>query len=136
MKKTIGYMEGTNSDLLTGLIIEGFDTIPLSNGFDNHGKNIAHVTKTDNLGLVVGYLHKFLSYSSEFKKISDDTFSSLKAYKIPTVFLVPKNKQDKAKKFLKGKGVNYSFADPAEITNVVTKMLKTGKKSKPAKKKK
>ena len=128
MKKVVGYMEGTNSDLLTSLIVEGYDTIPLSNGFDNHGKYVAHIMKTDNIGLVVGYLHKFLALSKELRKVGDDNLSALKAYRIPTVFIVPQSKQEKAKKLLKGKGVSFQFADPGEITKVVNGMLKSAKK--------
>ena len=79
------------------LLLNNFDTIPLSNGFDNHGKYVAHIMKTDNIGLVVGYLHKFLALSKELRKVGDDNLSALKAYRIPTVFIVPENKQEKAK---------------------------------------
>ena len=89
--KTIGYMEGTNSELLTNLLVDGVDTLPLSNGWDNHGKFIAHISRTDHISAVVGYL------------------------------------QDKAKKLLKGKGVNYIMADPGDLTKVVKATLKQGK---------
>ncbi len=120
--KIIGYMEGTNSELLTDLLLEGLDTLPLSNGWDNHGKYIAHINRADNISMVVGYLHKFLTISKDFGK-SDDILSALKAYRIPTVFIVPKNRQDKAIKLLKGKGVNYKLADPAELTKIITGTL-------------
>jgi len=131
--KTIGYMEGTNSELLTNLLVDGVDTLPLSNGMDNHGKFIAHVTRTDNISVVVGYLHKFFSFTLG-PKIDEEILSSLKAYRIPTVFIVPKAKQEKAKKLLKGKGVNYTFADPGDLTKVVLDALKRGKAKKEVKK--
>jgi len=131
--KTIGYMEGTNSELLTNLLVDGVDTLPLSNGWDNHGKYIAHITRTDNISVVVGYLHKFFALSKD-PKIEEDILSSLKAYKIPTVFIVPKAKQDKAKKLLKGKGVYYTLADPGDLTKTVKGVLKQGKAKKAVKK--
>jgi hypothetical protein len=132
--KTIGYMEGTNSELLTNLLVDGVDTLPLSNGWDNHGKFIAHISRTDHISAVVGYLHKFFALSME-PKIVEEILSSLKAYKIPTVFIVPRAKQDKAKKLLKGKGVNYTLADPGDLTKVIRAALKQGKpKRKVAKK--
>jgi len=76
----------------------------------------------------VGYLHKFLALSKELRKVGDDNLSALKAYRIPTVFIVPQSKQEKAKKLLKGKGVSFQFADPGEITKVVNGMLKSAKK--------
>jgi hypothetical protein len=131
--KTIGYMEGTNSELLTNLLVDGVDTLPLSNGWDNHGKFIAHITRTDNISVVVGYLHKFFAISKE-PKIEEEILSSLKAYKIPTVFIVPKPKQEKAKKLLKGKGVKFTMADPSELTKSVKAALKPGRAQKAAKK--
>lgn len=131
--KTIGYMEGTNSELLTNLLVDGVETLPLSNGWDNHGKFIAHITRTDNISVVVGYLHKFFAISMG-PKIVEEILSSLKAYKIPTVFIVPKAKQEKARGLLKGRGVNYTFADPGDLTKAVLAALKKGKAKKIANK--
>ena len=131
--KTIGYMEGTNSELLTNLLVNGVETLPLSNGWDNHGKFIAHVTRSDNISVVVGYLHKFFAISMG-PKVVEEMMSSLKAYKIPTVFIVPKAKQEKARKLLKGMGVNYTLADPGDLTKVVLDAMKKGKPKKAVKK--
>ena len=121
--KTIGYMEGTNSEFLTNVIVEGIDTMPFSNGWDNHGKFLAHITRTDNISVIVGYLHKFFTLSQE-PKIIDEMLSSVRAYKIPTVIIVPKEKQEKAKKLLKVKGVNFIYADPNELTGAVMGILR------------
>jgi hypothetical protein len=126
--KTIGYMEGTNSEFLTNVIVEGIDTMPLSNGWDNHGKFLAHITRTDNISVVVGYLHKFFTLSRE-PKIVEEILSSIRAYKIPTVIVVPRGKQEKAKKLLKGRSINYIFADPNEITGAVMGILRPKHKS-------
>ena len=126
--KTIGYMEGTNSEFLTNVIVEGIDTMPFSNGWDNHGKFLAHITRTDNISVIVGYLHKFFTLSQE-PKIVDEILSSIRAYKIPTVIVVPKDKQEKAKNLLKGKGINYIFADPDEITSAVMGILRSKRKT-------
>ena len=56
--KIVGYLDGTDGLFLTNLAIKGVDTLPLSNGWDNHGKYLGHITKQDNIALVVGYLHK------------------------------------------------------------------------------
>ena len=120
--RTVGYMEGTNSEFLTNLIVDGIDTLPLSNGWDNHGKLVAHITRTDNVSVVVGYLHKFFTLSLD-PKIVDDIFSSLKAYKVPTVFIVPKERQEKAKQLLKGRRLNYTMSDPADLTKTVKSIL-------------
>jgi hypothetical protein len=133
--KIVGYMEGTNSELLTNLLLEGFETLPLSNGWDNHGKYIAHVNRTDGLALVVGYLHKFIPLSREFM-IGEDILASLRIYKIPAIFIVPKGKQEKAKKLLRGKSLIYRFADPSDLTKAVLGVLKKKRTTKRKTKKK
>ncbi len=133
--RIVGYMEGTNSELLTNLLLEGFETLPLSNGWDNHGKYIAHINRTDGLALVVGYLHKFIPLSREFM-IGEDILSSLRIYKIPAIFIVPKGKHEKAKKLLKGKGLIYQFTDPSDLTKAVLGVLKKKRTTKRKTKKK
>ncbi len=134
--KIVGYMEGTNPEVLTNLLLEGFETMPLSNGWDNHGRYVAHINRSDNIALVVGYLHKFLPVAKEFSL--DDMMSTLKIYKIPTVLIVPGAKQAKAKKLLAGKAIKYKFADPSEVTKVIIGLLKprySAKKKKSRRKK-
>jgi len=120
--KIVGYMEGTNSEVLTNLFLEGFETLPLSNGWDNHGKYIAHLSRNDNISLVVGYLHKFLPLAKEFDL--GDMLSSVKVYKIPTLFIVPVAKQARARKILDRTGLKYKLADPSEITEAALSILK------------
>jgi len=123
--KIVGYMEGTNSEVLTNLLLDGYETLPLSNGWDNHGKYIAHINRNDGIALVVGYLHKFIPVAREYSFA--DLLSSLKIYKIPVVFIVPAAKQPKAKKLVAAKGIRYYFADPGQVTKVVMGILKPPK---------
>jgi len=122
--KTVGYTEGTNPEALTNLALEGYETLPLSNGWDNHGKYIAHINPTDNLALVVGYFHKFMPIAKEYS-ISEEILSSLKIYKIPVVFIVPNDNQAKAKKMLTGKGINYKLCSPTDVSKTVMAILKS-----------
>lgn len=55
---TVGYLEGTDPLVLTRLAVRGIGTLPLSNGYDNHGKFITSVNPRDGINVVVGYLHK------------------------------------------------------------------------------
>lgn len=126
--KIVGYMEGTNSEVMTNLLLEGYETLPLSNGWDNHGKYLAHINRNDNIAMVIGYLHKFIPVAKEYSL--GDMLSSLKIYKIPIVFIVPKTKQAKAKKLLASKGVKFQFADPSEISKVVFGLLRPKRKMK------
>ncbi len=120
--KIVGYMEGTNPEALTKLFLEGYETIPLSNGFDNHGKYIMHLTTEDHISLVVGYLHKFIPISPRYTMT--DILSSVRVYKIPVVFIVPKEMQHKADKILVDKGLNYRHADNADLSKTIIETLK------------
>jgi hypothetical protein len=55
---TVGYMEGIDPLVLTRLTVRGIGTLPLSNGFDNHGKFITSLARRDEVDVVVGHLHK------------------------------------------------------------------------------
>ena len=119
--KTVGYMEGTNPEVLTTLLIKGYETIPLSNSWDNHGKYVAHITRNDNLALVVGWLHKFIPINKELG--IEDALSPFRIYDIPIVFMVPKSMHKQANEVLADKDVRYKLTDPSEITNAVFNIL-------------
>lgn len=119
--KIVGYMEGTDPEVLTKLIVEGHETLPLSNGIDHHGKNITHLTNADNIALVVGYLHKFITLAPGYSLI--DVLSSVRVYKIPVIFIVPKEIQDKANSLVSEKGITYKLTDPADLSKAVFESL-------------
>lgn len=119
--KIVGYMEGTNPEVLTQLLIQGYETLPISNGIDNHGKNIAYISTEDNITLIVGYLHKFIPLAPGYTLI--DVLLSVKVYKIPVLFIVPKEIQDKAESLITDKGINYKFTDPADLSKVIFEIL-------------
>jgi len=120
--KIIGYMQGTDPQVLTQLLLEGYETYPLSNVFDNHGKNITLVTTEDHISLVIGYLHKFIPIAPQFSMT--DILSSVKVYKIPIIFIVPEEIQDKATDLVAGMGIDFKLADPSELLNVILETLK------------
>jgi len=120
--KIIGYMEGTDPQVLTQLLLEGFETYPLSNVFDNHGKNITLVTTEDHISLVIGYLHKFIPVAPQFSMT--DILSSVRVYKIPVIFIVPKEIQDKADALVAKVGVDYRIVDPSELLENILEVLK------------
>ena len=120
--KIIGYMEGTDSQVLTQLMLEGYETYPLSNVFDYHGKNITLLTTEDHISLVVGYLHKFIPIAPQFSLT--DILSSVKVYKIPIIIIVPKEIQDEADKMVAEMGIDYKLVDPADLLKVILETLK------------
>ena len=120
--KIVGYMEGTDPQVLTQLLLEGYETYPLSNVFDNHGKNITLLTTEDHISLIVGYLHKFIPVAPQFSVT--DILSSVKAYKIPVIFIVPKEVQEKASNMVADKGIDFKIVDPADLSKVLHEALK------------
>jgi hypothetical protein len=120
--KIIGYMQGTDPNVLTQLLLEGYETYPLSNVFDNHGKNITLVTTEDHISLVVGYLHKFIPVAPQFSMT--DILSSVKVYKIPIILIVPKEMQEKAADLVADMGIDFKLADPSELLNVILETVK------------
>jgi hypothetical protein len=123
--RTIGYMEGTNPEVLTTLLINGYETLPFSNSWDNHGKFIAQITRHDNLALMIGWLHKFIPITKELG--FGDVLAPLRIYEIPVVFIVPESMQTKAHELLADKAVTYKLADPALVTGVVFDLLEPEK---------
>jgi hypothetical protein len=119
--KTVGYMEGTESELLTRLTVAGHDTLPLSNGWDNHGREVGLLTPHDDVALIVGYLHKFLRITDE--RLTESMLSSVKIYKIPVVFIAPKDIQNQAEGFISNLGIKYSFVEPSEAYKAVIDAL-------------
>ena len=53
MRKSVGYFEGTDSKLLTALVCDGYDTLPVSNGFDNHGMHVRLINDQNRFDLLV-----------------------------------------------------------------------------------
>ena len=104
----IGYMEGTDSALLSKLVVLGHETLPLGNGWDNHGKYIRHITQSDGINLIVGYLHKFVPTKST-NLTPADMLLQFKTIGIPIVVLVTEEYLVKAKDTLS------SAADFAQV---------------------
>jgi len=115
--KVIGYMEGTDPNVLTSLVVDGFDTLPLSNGWDNHGKHLTLLNPADNVSLVVGNLHKFVRL--EDKSIFSAMLSTVKAYEIPVFFVVAKDQHAAAKGLVDDDGLSYKFIDPKDLLDAI-----------------
>ena len=120
--KVVGYMEGTDPGVLTKLVVEGIETLPLSNGWDNHGKHLTLLNPADNISVVVGNLHKFLRLEDEM--IFNAMLATVKAYDITVLFVVPKELHEKAAKAVKSDDLKYKFVDPADLANMIMAHLK------------
>lgn len=119
----IGYMEGTDPDLLSSLCAQGHDTAPLGNGTDGHGKYIAHVTKADGFDVVVAYLHKLVSVSGMEHVTIDDRLFACRRHDIPVLLVVPDEFKEKAKSRMQESRDYVELASPEELEGKVKEIV-------------
>ena len=118
----VGYLEGTDPLFLIELVVRGVDTYPLSNGMDGHGKFIGHMTKADEIDLIVGYLHKVIPLADSGLTPSD-ILQCCRLHKIPALVVAQKELHAKA---LVALGDARSFAtlvDPSELTIAFNRIM-------------
>jgi hypothetical protein len=126
MRKTIGYFDGTDSALLTDLVCEGYDTLPISNGFDNHGMHVRIINNENRVDVLVGYLHKI--YSPDGMTPSgavtyQDVFHVCRTFEIPLILEVDRDLHDKAKALFVDTPPCVKLVDPSETLKVVRQIL-------------
>jgi hypothetical protein len=123
--KTVGYLAGTDSNLLTKLVASGFRTLPLSNEWDNHGKIASHL-EPGEVDLIITYLHKLLPGRETVKGLLPaplDLLYPAKAYNIPVLVVIPKEFHKEGAKIL-GEVVNFAeIVSPEELEEKVRKIL-------------
>ena len=121
--KTVGYLEGTDALFLTKLTVNGIDTLPLGNGADNHGKYIGLLTRSDNISLVIGYLHKVIPIN-ERSIAPKDMLYACKLHKIQVMLIVPAEIQKEAKRILKEAAEDVILVDPNSLWDEAMKVLR------------
>ena len=112
MKKRVGYFSGTDTGVLTGLVCEGYDTIPVSNGRDNHGQHVRLINEQNRYAVLIAPVHKI--FTPEDCPPDDityqDVFRLCRLYSIPLLIGVPARLEAKARTLL---------GDPPEIVRMV-----------------
>ena len=121
--KVVGYLEGTDPRYLTEITAKGIATVPLSNGADNHGRFIGHLTKGDNVSMVVGYFHKVIP-PAEFYLTPQDILHACLTHDIPVVLLAPKEIHSDCHKMLGKLSGNVSIIDPEKMLSETLSKLK------------
>jgi hypothetical protein len=87
-RKSVGYFEGTDPAVLSSLICDGCDTIPISNGLDNYGQHVRLFNEENRVDLLIGYLHKvYAPVGAETQ--AEDIFHVCEVYQIPFIMIVP-----------------------------------------------
>ena len=121
--KTIGYFEGTDAILLTSLTAQGSDTIPVSNGYDGHGKNVRLFNARDKVDVVIGYLHKVV-VPKGWEVTTMDILHACVTYDIPVLLAVPCKLHSKAEKLLGKAAEHITLVEPSEMLEAVKEALK------------
>jgi hypothetical protein len=119
---TLGYFEGTDPTILTRLAAKGVGTLPLSNGFDVHGKYVVHLTKQDGVTLVVGYVHKVLPANGVAIAARDLLFACM-TNDIPVMLIVEKAFQVAARERLGDVRDRVKLVDPSELYESILKAI-------------
>ena len=122
MARNVGYLSGTDSATLSQLVASGVNTIPLSSGWDNHGKYIEAVTLSDNLGAIVGYFHKLVA-PSEAQTSPSGFLDGARIHKIPVVVVCPTNVMTRAKEILGDSGKTLHWATPDQVYDKVMALV-------------
>lgn len=121
-RKSIGYFEGTDSRLLTNLIMSGFDTLPVSNGADNHGQSIMLTNSQNRYDLLIGYLHKLTAPDDDDVQ-AHHIFHICKTYEIPLLIEVPEQLHDCAWKVLPNVPDQVELLDPRDTFGRAVELL-------------
>lgn len=121
-RRSIGYFEGTDSIWLTSLIAQSFDTIPVSNGYDGHGKNVRLFNARDKVDAVIGYLHKVVT-PKDWDVTTADILHACITYDIPVLLAVPCKLHGKSRKLLGKAAEHVRLVEPSEMLETIKDIL-------------
>ncbi len=119
---TVGYMEGTDPLILTRLNLEGIGTLPLGNGFDGHGKYVGHLTRQDDVSLVITYLHKVLP-TVDMTINARDFLIACRTHKIPVLVIAPEEYHQRAREMLGDIAEHVTMLTPDSVYDTAMKIL-------------
>ena len=122
-RKSVGYFEGTDPAVLTSFICDGCDTIPISNGLDNHGQHVRSVNEDTKVDVLMGYLHKINAPVGDETQ-PEDIFHICLTYQIPFLVIVPRELHDCARKSFEKCPDVVQFVDPSDVLETARRILK------------
>ena len=122
-RKVVGYFEGTDPAVMTSLICDDCDTIPISNGFDNYGQHVRLFNVENKVDLMVGYLHKIIAPIGADTQ-AEDVMHVCEIYQIPFLVIVPQELHDCARRHLEHWPEMVQFVDPGALLEEARKILR------------
>ena len=121
-RKSVGYFEGTDSTLLTNLVLSGYDTVPISNGTDKHGMSVTRIDTQNRHALLIGYLHKITAQDDDDVQ-AQDVFHICRTYGIPLLLEVPAGLQEDGAKLIPNAPREVELLDPADTLRRALEIL-------------
>jgi hypothetical protein len=118
----VGYLQGTDPLVLTRLAAGGIGTIPVSNGFDDHGKYVNHITSDDGVSVVIGYLHKVIPTSVMTLTPRDLLFSCV-TLNLPVLLIADESDHQEAKSLLGDVADYVRLVDPGKLYEAVLETI-------------
>ncbi len=121
-RKSVGYFKGTDSTLLTNLVLRGYDTVPVSNGADTHGVSVTRLDNQTKHDLLIGYLHKITAQPGDDIQ-THDMFAVCRTYSIPLLLEVPTALHEKALELIPNAPSVVELSDPADTLSRALELL-------------
>lgn len=121
-RKSVGYFEGTDSTLLTNLVLSGYDTVPISNGSDHHGMSVTRIDNQNRHALLIGYPHKITAQDDDDVQ-AQDVFHICRTYSIPLLLEVPTALQARTRELLPNPPGVVELLDPADTLDRALEIL-------------
>lgn len=123
MTCTIGYLEGTDSFLLTKLYVKGHGTMPCSNHWDHHGKLVT-LLKKGEIKALVGFVHKVLPPTQEDRPTPYDLLHACKIHEIPVFLIAPAGCEADCEKLLGKDALDFvHLVTPETVEEELDKIL-------------
>jgi hypothetical protein len=119
---TIGYMDGTDPALLSKLAAADVETIPISNGWDSHGKYIGHLSANDGIDAIIGYFHKFTT-AKDSTMTPADLLHACKEHGIKVFVIARKPDHAMVAKALGSAASNVTLITPRDTEKAVLGLL-------------
>jgi hypothetical protein len=125
MRKRVGYFDGTDSTFLTALICGGYDTIPVSNGLDNHGQDVRLINDQNRVSLLIAPLYKIYAPENHGPDTvtSQDVVRLCRTYSIPLLVEVPSEFDARARELLGDPPDIVRLVDPSDVLDVAREIL-------------
>lgn len=119
---TVGYLQGVDPLLLTWLAVRGVGTLPISNGFDNHGKFINAITERDGVTLILGHLHKVLRTQRQGFLV-EDILDACFSCSVPVLIIAQREDHTAARSRLGRAGKRVILIAPEDVYDEVASRL-------------